>query len=226
MNRIFARNNLLRAYRFLNRTATNTIVDQGTQVEAGGNLTQSARSIRDEAVSDQSWSSSDSQSHDVRVGGYAGAEAGASSDGTAEASAGVGVKASYDGAIESESESESSAVTSRFKAGGNISSSSEDETVLIGAQFEAVGDTTIEAGSLDFQAVQDTSSSRAVAMKSALSSKPARARLAFRQATTWPRRVKRPRRHAPAAFLRGQSDDSYARRCQLRRDGFGCGWRR
>lgn len=142
------------------RQAQDTIVDQGTQVEAAGNITQSARVIRDEAVSDSSWSSSDAQSHDARVGVYAGAEANASASGGAEASAGVGVKASYQGSISSESEQQSTAVTSRFKAGGDISSTSKEQTTLVGTQFESGGDTTIDAGSLDYQAAKDTSSAK------------------------------------------------------------------
>lgn len=141
------------------RTATNTIVDQGTQVEAGGNITQSAREIRDEAVSDSYTSSSDAQSHDARIGVYAGAEAKADAAEGGSAEAGVGLKASYEGSISNEKSAESTAVTSKFKAGGNISSTSTEKTTLVGTQFESGGDTTIEAGSLDFQAAKDTASS-------------------------------------------------------------------
>lgn len=141
------------------RTATNTIVDQGTQVEAGGNITQSAREIRDEAISDSSTSSSDAQSHDARIGVYAGAEAKADAAEGGSAEAGVGLKASYQGSISNEKSAESTAVTSKFKAGGNISSTSTEKTTLVGTQFESGGDTTIEAGSLDFQAAKDTASS-------------------------------------------------------------------
>ncbi|TBU94812.1 hypothetical protein DNJ95_10985 [Stutzerimonas kirkiae] len=140
------------------RTAKDTIVDQGTQVEAGGNISQSARVIRDEAVSDQSYSSESSHSHDVRVGAYAGAEAEASLDGT-EASAGYGAKASAEIERSSESSQSSTAVTSAFKAGGSISSQSTEKTTLVGAQFEAGEDIDIQAGSLDVQAARDTSSS-------------------------------------------------------------------
>ncbi len=141
------------------RNATDTITDQGTQVEAGGNITQTARAIHDEAVSDSSWSSSDAQSHDARVGVYAGAEASASASGGSEAGGGVGAKVSYQGSISSESEQSSTAVTSGFKAGGNISSTSKDETNLVGTQFQSGGDTSISAGSLDYKAAQDTSKS-------------------------------------------------------------------
>ncbi|KAF1069223.1 MAG: 16S rRNA endonuclease CdiA [Pseudomonas citronellolis] len=140
------------------RQAQDTITDQGTQVEAAGDITQTARAIHDEAVSDSSWSSSASQSHDARVGVYAGAEASASAGGGSDTSAGVGLKASYEGSISSEKSAESTAVTSRFKAGGNIASTSKDETNLVGTQFESGGDTTLQAGSLDYQAAHDTSS--------------------------------------------------------------------
>lgn len=142
-----------------NRTAQNTIVDQGTQVEAAGNISQSAREIRDEAVSDQSYSSESAYSHDARVGAYIGAEASASTDGGAEAGTGYGAKASVEGEDNKASEQSSTAVTSRFKAGGSISSSSTEKTTLVGASFEAGEDINIQAGSLDIQAARDTSSS-------------------------------------------------------------------
>lgn len=142
-----------------NRTAQNTIVDQGTQVEAAGNISQSAREIRDEAVSDQSYSSESSYSHDARVGAYVGAEAKASTDEGASAGTGYGAKASVEGEDNKASEQSSTAVTSRFKAGGSISSSSTEKTTLVGASFEAGEDINIQAGSLDIQAARDTSSS-------------------------------------------------------------------
>lgn len=142
-----------------NRTAQNTIVDQGTQVEAAGNISQSAREIRDEAVSDQSYSSESSYSHDARVGAYVGAEAKASTDEGASAGTGYGAKASVEGEDSKASEQSSTAVTSRFKAGGSISSTSTEKTTLVGTSFEAGEDINIQAGSLDIQAARDTSSS-------------------------------------------------------------------
>jgi len=78
----------------ITRTATDTITDQGTQMEAGKNINQTARVINDEAVSDSTYSSKDAQSHDARVGAYAGA--------SASASASVEGKASVTGKVESE----------------------------------------------------------------------------------------------------------------------------
>jgi filamentous hemagglutinin family protein len=153
------------------RTATDTIVDQATDVDAGGDITQSARVIRDEAVHDVAISTSDSTSHDVKAGIYAGAgteanaEAGAAvagrvgkgadrTKGGAEASAGFSAK--YEGSSSDKSIEKQTAVVSKFTAGGNISSDSEEKTTLVGTQFESGGDVTIEAGSLDYQAAQDT----------------------------------------------------------------------
>lgn len=141
------------------RTAQNTIVDQGTQVDAGGNITQSAREIRDEAVSNQSYSSDSSYSHDARVGAYVGAEAKASTDEGASAGTGYGAKASVEGSAKNASSQSSTAVTSGFKAGGSISSASTEQTTLVGTRFEAGEDINIQAGSLDVQAARNTSSS-------------------------------------------------------------------
>ncbi|MBD9530411.1 hemagglutinin repeat-containing protein [Comamonas sp. CMM01] len=160
----------------ITRTATDTITDQGTQMEAGKNINQTARVINDEAVSDSTYSSKDAQSHDARIGAYAGASASASAsvEGKASvtgkvesekpeveagASAGLGVKASYTGSISSESESSTTAVTSRYKAGGDISSTSQEKTTLSGTAIEAGGNVSLGAGSLDYNAAKDTKTS-------------------------------------------------------------------
>ena len=160
----------------ITRTATDTITDQGTQMEAGKNINQTARVINDEAVSDSTYSSKDAQSHDARVGAYAGASASASAsvEGKASvtgkvesekpeveagASAGLGVKASYTGSISSESESSTTAVTSRYKAGGDIASTSQEKTTLSGTEMEAGGNVSLVAGSLEYNAAKDTKTS-------------------------------------------------------------------
>jgi len=146
----------------ITRTASGTILDQGTQMEAGGSITQSATTIRDEAVSNSSTSSSSSQVHDARIGAYVGgsAEAEASTKGTAEADAtgGLGGKASYSGDIKSSSSSTTTAVTSSYKAGDNFSSTSSGQTTLTGTQIEAGNGVSLNAGSLDYQAATNTSS--------------------------------------------------------------------
>lgn len=144
----------------ITREAQGTITDQGTQIEAAGNIKQSATTIKEVAAENSSYSTSNSSSNDARVGVYAGAGAGAdSSTGNAGADASVGLKASYSGSTSSESESSTSTVTSRYKAGGSIDSTSTDKTTLIGTQFEAGKDVNISAGSLDYQAAKDTTTS-------------------------------------------------------------------
>lgn len=146
----------------ITRKAEDTIIDQGTQIEAGGNINQEAREIRDVAVYDSTFSSTDTSSHDARLGVGAGASASAGADARdgaeVDVGAGAGFRAKYEGTIDSESESSATAVTTRYKAGGSINSTSQEQTTLIGTQFEAGGDVNIEAGSLDYKAAQDTTS--------------------------------------------------------------------
>ncbi|WP_238377114.1 beta strand repeat-containing protein [Neptunomonas antarctica] len=144
------------------RKATNEIVDQGTQIEAGGDINQSARAITEIEANDSTFSSKDSSSHDMKlgVGASASAEAGGNAKGEAEsdAGAGAGLRAKYEGSIDSESESTTTAVTTKYKSGGSINSKSEEKTTLIGTQFESGGDINIEAGSLEYKAAKDTTS--------------------------------------------------------------------
>ena len=159
------------------RTAKDTIVDQGTEVEAGGNLTQDARVIRDEAIHDVKTSTSESSETDVRIGVYAGGEAEASSeakagvvgrndaDAEADAEAGAGFSAKYENSESSSSSQDKTAVTSKFKSGGNIKSTSTESTTLVGTEFESGGDITIEAKTLDYQAAQNSSTSSSSSSK-------------------------------------------------------------
>lgn len=139
----------------ITRKAAGTITDQGTQLEAGGNITQSATTLKEIAAENKTWSSQSSESHDARVGVYAGASA--STEGGGDASAGL--KGQYSYGQSSESQMDTTAVTSRYKAGGSISSTTTDKTTLIGTQFEAGKDVSISAGSLDYQAARDTHTS-------------------------------------------------------------------
>jgi filamentous hemagglutinin len=144
------------------RKATNEIVDQGTQIEAGGDINQSARAITEIEANDSTFSSKDSSSHDMKlgVGASASAEASGNAKGETEsdAGAGAGLRAKYEGSIDSESESTTTAVTTKYKSGGSINSKSEEKTTLIGTQFESGGDINIEAGSLEYKAAKDTTS--------------------------------------------------------------------
>jgi filamentous hemagglutinin family protein len=151
----------------MNRSATGSITDVGTQVEAGGDFSQSATTIESKAAENTTFSSSSSDSHTARLGAYAEAdasvEAGADSSGeagaAAGANAGAGLHASYKNEKEASSSSSSTAVVSNIKAGGNINSKSTEKTSLEGTNFTAGNDVNLEAGSLDFKAAQDKSSS-------------------------------------------------------------------
>lgn len=156
----------------INRTAKNTITDQGTQLEAGGDINQTATTLKEIEAKDSAWQKESSESHDARLGVYAGGEAQASggkqsgipgvgggdSGGEASAEANAGVKGTYTLEKSADAQETTSAVTTRYKAGGGINSKTTNSTTLIGTQFEAGGDVTIEAGSLDFKAARDTTS--------------------------------------------------------------------
>jgi filamentous hemagglutinin family protein len=139
----------------ITRKAAVTIMDQGTQLEAGGNITQTATTLKEIAAEDKTWSSKSSESHDGRIGVYAGASASTSEGGDASA----GVKGKYTYGQSSEAQTDTTAVVSRYKAGGSISSTTTDKTTLIGTQFEAGKDVSLGAGSLDYQAARDTHTS-------------------------------------------------------------------
>ena len=147
----------------ITRKAENKILDQGTQIEAGGNIEQSARVIEEEAIHDTTTKTSSKDEMDARIGTYAGAsaDAGASSSGKASAGAdaSAGFKASIDAKNSSSRETTGTAVTSKYKAGGSITSKSTEKTTLVGTKFEAGKDVNIEAGSLDYQAAKDFTTS-------------------------------------------------------------------
>ncbi|EEF79224.1 two-partner secretion domain-containing protein [Methylophaga thiooxydans] len=151
----------------INRNADETLLDQGTQLEAGNNIVQSANKIIEQAVTDKEWSISTSESTDARVGAYVGGEGkvgsgaqkstiGKSAGNDGERDASAGARAQLKMAETSEFSSSEKAVTSSYKAGGSITSTSQEETVLIGTQMEAGENITLNAKSLDYQAARDT----------------------------------------------------------------------
>lgn len=144
----------------ITRTAKDTITDQGTQIEAGGDINQKARVIREIEANDSTFSSKNSSSHDAKLGVGASASAGASGNSKGEtevdSGAGAGFRAKYAGEITDSKEGSTTAVTSKYKSGGNINSKSEEKTTLIGTQFESGGDVNLEASSLNFKAAKDT----------------------------------------------------------------------
>ncbi|SFU47539.1 filamentous hemagglutinin family N-terminal domain-containing protein [Polaromonas sp. YR568] len=151
------------------RTATDKITDQATKIEAKtGSITQTAKTIEDQAVSDTAWNNKTETNKDYRAGIYvglwaeeiAGGQAGVGGAGmnnglspTLDVSAGLRV---YTFGQEKTKESKvEAAVTSSYKAGSNITSTSTEKTTLAGAQFNAGGAVTLNAGELDFKAAEN-----------------------------------------------------------------------
>jgi filamentous hemagglutinin family protein len=150
------------------RNATNTILDQATQVDATGPITQSATTITDEAVHDRVYSSEESDSVEGRVGLYADGSGEANAEGSARvvgrrgadaatgSDAGAGLKGQFEMEDESASSETSTAVTSTFTSGSSITSTSSDKTSLEGTQFEAAEDIAITASELEYKAAEDS----------------------------------------------------------------------
>ena len=141
------------------RTATGNITDVGTNIDAGGNVTQSAATIDSKAAANTSWSNSTSSSHEARIGVYADAGASAGTAGEPDAGASVGVEAQYTGTQSSSSANSSTAVVSNIHAGGKVTSTSSGATTMEGTKIQGDGGVEIGAQSLDYKAAHDTSSS-------------------------------------------------------------------
>ncbi|WP_374556272.1 hemagglutinin repeat-containing protein, partial [Aquitalea pelogenes] len=142
----------------MSRTASKDIVDTGTAISAGGNFRQSATTITSKAASDASYSSSSQQNSEGRVGMYAGASASATVSGGAAADASVGgsISAKHDDA--QSTSNASTARVSTIKVGGDFSSNSSQATSLEGSRISSGGNVDLKAGSLDYRAAQNTSS--------------------------------------------------------------------
>ncbi|MFC4423199.1 hemagglutinin repeat-containing protein [Cupriavidus pampae] len=153
----------------IKRTATNSIKDVGTQISAGGGLTQSAQTITSEATANTTYSSSRSTTHTARLGVYAEATAGV----TANAAAGPGavtpppppvaeiaggITASYQRNDASKTSNTSDVVVSNIKVGGSVTSTSVNATTLEGTKIDAGKNVTLNAGSLDYRAAASTAS--------------------------------------------------------------------
>ena len=152
----------------ITRKAANSITDVGTRIEGGGNLDQSAKTITSLAAADTTYASSESTSHTAKLGVYGEASASVSAEGQVGPGAskqsmnvgvGGGVKASYEYGKEAAQSNSSTAVVSTIRMGGSVSSSSSGKTTLEGTQIAAAKDVTLEAGSLDYKAAQNTGSS-------------------------------------------------------------------
>jgi hypothetical protein len=156
-----------------NRTAKNSITDEATNVDAKGDLTQSAKTITDKEVHDTTYSNSGSVNMDARIGFYGEASAEIDEDKYTEnkkpeVGTKMGVKATFGmGTSNSQTETKT-AKTSSFKAGGNINSKSTEKTTLTGTSFEAGGNVDIEASELEYNAAKSTTTTKSNSLDVAL----------------------------------------------------------
>ena len=153
----------------MKRTATNSIKDVGTNIEAGGDFEQSATKITSLAARDTTYASSNSETNTAKIGAYAegsagvSAEANGSAGGTGKSSGksvqvGGGIKASFEQEKEGSTSNTSTAVVSTIKAGGKIKSTSSGATEMEGTQLKSGSDIELEADSLNYRAAANTTS--------------------------------------------------------------------
>lgn len=167
----------------VSRTATGTIKDVGTNIEAATDFSQSAANIEMLAAENSQFSKTTSEVNIARLGvyyeadaeakGQAGAsaeatasggttaakgeaKATASASGKAEAGARMGMEMSFDRATTTDTSTASQAVVSNIKVGGNINSASSGKTTLQGTNLEAGGAVNLSASELEIQAARDT----------------------------------------------------------------------
>lgn len=167
----------------VSRTATGSIKDVGTNIEAATDFNQSAASIEMLAAENSQFSKTTSEVNIARLGIYyeadaeakgsanAGAEATASGgttaakgeakasasvSGKAEAGAREGVEMSFDRTTSTDTSTASQAVVSNIKVGGNINSASSGKTTLQGTNLEAGGAVNLSASELEVLAARDT----------------------------------------------------------------------
>ena len=157
----------------LTRNASNDITDQGTQINAGGNFSQSSKTWESNAAQNTTFSSNSSDTNTAKLGLYADANAGASAGASdltgtntsAGADASAGLEASYSGDKETNSATSSNAVVSNIHAGGNVTTNTSGAASLEGTNMSSGGDMTLNAGSLNYTAAHNTSTSSSSSRK-------------------------------------------------------------
>lgn len=162
------------------RLADNNITDEGTKIEAKGDLVQMATTWNSKAARNTSSASASTFVDRIREGVFAEAGAGTGVDASAQGSAGTqsksasssatgGAAAGVAGGVlhsdEQKSEVQSTAVVSTITTGGRVVSVTSGKTSLEGTTVSAGGDFTLAAGALDWTAAKDMKSESGLANK-------------------------------------------------------------
>jgi filamentous haemagglutinin family N-terminal domain len=154
------------------RAASNSITDVGTSIDAAQDFNQSAKTWTSKAAENTTTSTSSTMSNSAKAGIYltAGASAGASAEGgvgaglngdadaKAKAYAGIGGSAAYTGSLDQSQTTTSNAVVSTIHAGRSLSSTTTDATKLEGTSLSGDTAVNLSAGSLDYSAAKNTTS--------------------------------------------------------------------
>ena len=160
----------------ITRTATNSITDVGTEIEAAENFTQSAQEINSFAARNESTSERSYEEVTARVGVYVeaegeasasagasgsvdskGAEGQAGAQASAEGGARAGIEVQVDTLSQTERQSNTEAVVSNIVVGGNVSSTSEGSSTFEGTNIAAGGDLSVTGEDINIVAARNTS---------------------------------------------------------------------
>ena len=181
----------------ISRTAQDSIIDVGTNIEAAGDLNQSAQTIASFAARNETTTTNAYEETTVKMGVYleatggAEAEAGASAEASADASEGgdasaeasasasaegrasVGVEIQMARLVENETETSSEAVVGTINVGGDLNSESSGSTIFEGTNITTGGDINLSAEELELRAARDeyskTSSSEEITARLGIS---------------------------------------------------------
>jgi filamentous hemagglutinin family protein len=148
--------------RNVNLNAENKITEEGARLNATNNLTLSATSLESRAAADKTWSSSSSDTVTTRTGVYADAQGEANAGGVEGTGVSGSVSAGFKSQVQTDSNSSSSssstARTSTY-GGTNVTLNIKEKASLEGTNITATNNVDLTAGSLDYKAARNTSSS-------------------------------------------------------------------
>ena len=130
----------------ITRKAEGAIVDQGTQLSAGGDINTTATSYTELALYDSESTSSSKTDSEIKVGA-------SFSQSATGASASLGAGVNVD--VTNLSKLSKTAKTASYKSGGNINFNIKEDANFLGTDMDSAGDINIDAGTLTYSEARD-----------------------------------------------------------------------
>ncbi|WP_026258199.1 hemagglutinin repeat-containing protein, partial [Endozoicomonas elysicola] len=130
----------------ITRKAEGSIVDQGTQFSAGGDINTTATSYTELELYDSETSTSFTTDSETKIGATFSKSAGGGS-------AGLGVDVNVD--VANLSKLSKTAKTASYNSGGNINFNIKEDASFLGTDMDSAGDININAGTLTYSEARD-----------------------------------------------------------------------